>query len=477
MRAPSVTSIFAMLSLMLVLSGLDQTVLSTALPSIVDSLHGQHLAPWVFSAYLMASTAVIPLYGKLADRWGVRRPLLVATAIFTLGSLACALATSMPALVGARALQGLGGGGLMTMTMLAVASIYPQPAERGRRMGLLGAVYGISTLVGPLVGGLLLQVASWHWAFMINVPLAGLAWLVLQRSAFGASRPAQHRLDLAGAALLALGLTSLLLATRGDLGAQSQWLAAAAGCALLLAWGWLASRVEDPVLPLTLFRSRPFAATAAVSILNGVALFATVVYLPLYLQRGLGYSAIGSAGHTFPLMLGVMLAAQVSGRALRGGHSVGVLTAVAAALMALGFVGLTAVLWWAHVAAWAMGVALFPVGAGLGLMFPLVTVVAQRSAPVAQMGVATAIPVMLRSLGGALGVAALGEGLSRHMAQAAAAGIASREQAAQALASGVASICLWCCLAALAALGLSRGMQLRPAARPAETGAPAKTPA
>ena len=189
---------------MLVLSGLDQTVLSTALPAIVASLHGQQGASWVFSAYLMASTAVIPLYGKLADRWGVRPLLLMATALFALGSAACAAATSLPLLVAARALQGLGGGGLMTLTMLAVASLYP-PAERPRRMGLLGAAYGVATLVGPLAGGLLLSWAAWPWAFLINLPGALLALLVLARTAFGTARPQPRRFDLAGAALLAAG--------------------------------------------------------------------------------------------------------------------------------------------------------------------------------------------------------------------------------------------------------------------------------
>jgi len=450
------STIYATLALMLALSGLDQTVLSTALPTILQSLHGQSLAAWVFSTYLVASTAVIPLYGKLADRAGVRPMLLLSTGLFTLGSMACALAPSMPLLVAARGLQGLGGGGLMTLAMLAVASLYP-PAERGRRMGLLGAVYSLSTLVGPLAGALLLQVASWHAAFWINVPCAAMAWAVLQRSPFGAPHGPRHRLDVAGAALLSAALVALLFATRHDLAPTTSTAAVAAGTGLLLAWIFVEHRAEDPILPLAMFRRLPFAATTAISAASGVLLFAAVVFLPLYLQRGLGLGALGSALHTLPLMVGITVGAQLAGRALRGGASLRALGAIAAASAALGFGGLAVVLQLAHEAAWALALALSPLGLGLGLLFPLVTVVAQRSAPPSQIGIATATPVMLRSLGGALGVALLGESLAQHMARALTAGIGSQAEAA-AMAAGVATICAWCAATALLALAATRAL-------------------
>ena len=458
---------YAMLALMLALSGLDQTVLSTALPTIVQSLHGQSLAAWVFSAYLMASTAVIPLYGKLADRVGVRPMLLLATGLFTLGSLACALAPSMPLLVAARALQGLGGGGLMTLAMLAVASLYP-PAERGRRMGLLGAVYSLSTLVGPLGGALVLQVASWQAAFWINVPCAALAWAVLSRSPFAAPHGPRHRLDVAGAVLLSAALVALLLATRHDLAPATVTAAVAIGIGLLLAWAFVERHAEDPILPLAMFRRAPFAGTAAISAASGVLLFAAVVFMPLYLQRGLGFGALGSALHTLPLMLGITVGAQVAGRALRGGASLRGLGTVAAASAALAFIGLAAVLQFAHEAAWALAVALSPLGLGLGLMFPLVTVVAQRSALPQQIGIATATPVMLRSLGGAFGVALLGESLARHMALAPIAGIGSHATAA-AMAAGLATICAWCAATALLALAATRALPAAPRSSAAPT--------
>lgn len=471
MTPRTASTIYATLALMLALSGLDQTVLSTALPTIVQSLHGEALAPWVFSTYLMASTAVIPLYGKLADRLGVLPMLVWSTALFTLGSIACALAANMPVLVAARAIQGLGGGGLMTLAMLAVASLYPQE-ERGRRMGLLGAVYSLSTLVGPLVGALVLQFASWHVAFWINVPCAALAWVVLQRSPFGAPHGPRHRLDVAGAGLLSAALAALLLSTHHGLAARTSAAALAAGAALLLTWAFVERRAEDPILPLAMFRRVPFAAITAMSAASGVLLFGAVVFLPLYLQRGLGFGPLGSALHTLPLMLGITVGAQLAGRALRGGKSLRALAVIGTASAAIGFVGLAAVLQVAHGTAWALALALSPLGVGLGLLFPLVTVVAQRSAPPQQIGIATATPVMLRSLGGALGVALLGESLARHMARAVAAGIASQAEAAAAMAAGVAAICAWCAAAALLALALSFALPAAPRSL-AGTGAPA----
>lgn len=454
--------IYATLALMLALSGLDQTVLSTALPSIVQSLHGRSLAAWVFSSYLMASTAVIPLYGKLADRAGVRPMLLLSTGLFTIGSVACALAPTMPLLVAARGLQGLGGGGLMTLAMLAVASLYP-PEERARRMGLLGTVYSLSTLVGPLGGAVLLQVTSWQAAFWINVPCAALAWMVLLRSPFGASNAPRHRLDVGGAALLSAALVALLLATSHDLAPARSIASVAIGTMLLLAWFVVERRAQDPILPLAMFRRPPFAATAVISGASGVLLFAAVVFLPLYLQRGLGFSALFSALHTLPLMIGILVGAQLAGRALRNGSSMRAVGALANASAALGFAGLAIVLQFVHEAAWGLALALAPLGFGLGLLFPLVTSVAQRSAPPPQIGIATATPVMLRSLGGALGVALLGESLAQHMSRTVSGGIDSQVEATAAMAAGVATICTWCAATALLALAATRAL---PATQP-----------
>ncbi|MFT3799931.1 MAG: MFS transporter [Burkholderiaceae bacterium] len=480
MTPPSPPTTFAALVLLLVLSGLDQTILSTMLPSIAASLGGRDLAPWVFSAYLMASTAVIPLYGKLADRFGTRPLLLTSTTLFALGSLACAEAGDMRSLVAARALQGLGGGGLMTLTMLAVAALYPL-TERGRRMGLLGAAFGLSTLAGPLIGALLLDALPWTWAFLLNIPGALLALVVLARADFGVMRSHPMPLDWRGAALLSGGLVVLLLAIRSATDAADGSLlprtliaalpvgmppalplALAAG-AMLAAWLIVERRAADPIVHLALFARRPFAVVSLLSALSGVMMFAAVVFVPLFLQQGLGLSPTRSALATLPLMLGITIGGQVAGRMLRDGTAPSRVTAFAALGLNLGFALLVAALHWlpAHGAlptSLGVAVALAPTGLGLGLLFPLISVVAQRSAPPRQLGMATAMPVMLRALGGAFGVALFGELLRHHMASAMAAGLHSRHEAMLAFAGGTARIAGFAAAAALTALLASRGL-------------------
>jgi EmrB/QacA subfamily drug resistance transporter len=400
----------------LVLAALDQTILSTALPSIQAELGRSVHLSWVFSAYLLASTVVIPLYGKLADTLGTKPLLVGAMALFFAGSLACGLSTSMEMLVLARAVQGLGGGGLMTLTMLGVVDLYPEE-QRGRYMGLLGAAYGVSTMFGPLVGAFLVEHLSWHWAFFINVPVA-LAAVGILALAYPRGVPVRHRhaIDYLGAALLAGALITLLLATRSEgLPGVSPWALAAASAVLTLLFVAVEQRVAHPILPLSLFTRGVFSAATAISTISGVALFAAVVFLPLYLQTALHLSPTGSAWHVLPLMMGITLAAVGGGKALRSNGPVRGMALVAGGLMVVSFAALVAVLHLAPEQALALSACVFPLGLGLGLLFPLVTMVAQRSAPLPQMGIATATPIMLRALGGAVGVSLLGSLLTSEM--------------------------------------------------------------
>lgn len=416
MTAPPTRTIHAALMALLVLAGLDQTLLSTALPGIAADLHGQGLVSWVFAAYLIASTVVIPLYGKLADRFGPRPLLVVAGGLFALGSLACALSPSIEALIAARALQGLGGGGLMTLTMLSVSALVP-PAERAHRQGLLGAAYGVATMLGPLIGGVLVQHLSWRWAMALHLPFTAVALLVLARARFGERAATPARLDLAGAALLAATLVCLLLATRsGVVGTAAGWGLLLIGLKLALSWALVERRAADPLIPFSLFRSAAFSAAAAVSLCSGVALFAGVVFLPMYLQSALHLSPTASALYLLPLMLCLTLGARACGRALRAGRSVRDLALAGALAMALAFGALVAVLAQAAATPWAFSLAVVPLGLGLGLLFPVLTAVSQRSAPAQHQGIATATPIMLRALGGALGVSALGTLLAHGMA-------------------------------------------------------------
>lgn len=458
MSRPTPAAVYRALVMLLALAGLDQTLLSSALPTIVADLHGQDQASWVFSAYLIASTIVIPLYGKLADRLGPRPLLLVAGGLFVAGSAACAASPTMPLLVAARGLQGLGGGGLMTLTLLAVATLFA-PQERARRQGLLAAAYGVATMIGPLVGGVLVQQLSWRWALAFNAPLALACATVLARARFGGAAVAPKPLDLAGAGLLAATLACLLMATRnGVVGTAEGWALLALASALGLSFVQVERRAADALIPFALFRESSFRAAAALSTCSGVALFAAVVFLPMYLQTALRLSPTLSALHLLPLMLGLTLAAIACGRALRAGWSPRRLAFGAACAMAAAFAALSWVFGHAADTAWACSLAVTPLGLGLGVLFPILSVVSQRSASLRHIGIATATPIMLRALGGALGVSALGTLLSHGMRSKA---IGSRAGFAAALAGNLQSLYGVVAMVALAGLLVSLALPRR----------------
>jgi len=406
-----------MLVLTLVLAALDQTILSTALPVISRELPGSWPLAWVFSAYLLAATVVIALYGRLADVLGKKPMLLLAIGLFLAGSLACGASQDVRQLVLARALQGAGGGGLMTLAMLTVPDLFA-PDQRGRYQALLGAAYGVSTMFGPLMGGALVEHLSWHWAFWMNVPPAALAWGVLASTLpskpTAAQAPATQgrqrtRVDWLGAALLTAALVLLLLATQHDQlnlpERVSLWLLLALGATFTLAFVWRQKRAVHPLLPLSLFARPAYAAVSFIGTATGVALYAAVVFLPQYLQIGLHLSPTGSAWHLLPLMAGITMAAVTSGKLLRAQRPAVSIARSACMLMLLSFGLMAGVLHWLPAKPLALSAALLPLGLGLGLLFPIVTVVAQRVSPAQHMGIATAAPIMLRSLGGAAGVA------------------------------------------------------------------------
>lgn len=403
----------ALLALLLVLSGLDQTLLSAALPTIVRELGGADRSSWVFTGFLVASTVAIPVYGKLADRWGVKRLLLVAAGLFIVGEGACGAAPTMDALVAARVVQGLGGGGLLTLTLLATSALTP-PHERSARVARLGAAYGLATMAGPLVGAFVTQHLSWRWAFFAALPLALLAWVGLARTTMPQPQGERRPLDWPGAALLAAVLVCALLATRSRvLGASAALGLATAALLLLPVWLWRQRRAADPIVPLSLFGRPGFAANAWLAASVGMALFAAVVFVPLYLQGARHLTPTASAGHLMPLMAGLLLASRRAGAGLRRGTAPRSLALLASIAMAGSLALLAGLLHGDITSPWAVSAVLLPLGAGLGLALPVLTIVAQRAAPPEQAGIATALPMMLRALGGATGVAVLGEYLSR----------------------------------------------------------------
>ena len=323
----------------------------------------------------------------------------------------------MDALIAARALQGLGGGGLMTLTLLAVTALSTLE-ERSARLARLGAAYGVATMGGPLAGAYVTQHLSWRWTFFVAVPLALSAWAGLARTPMGGRglQSGERRpMDWRGALLLAVLLVCALLATRSRaLGTTAAAMLAAAAAALLPVWLWSQRRAADPIVPLSLFSRPGFAANAWLAASTGMSLFAAVVFLPVFMQTVHHLSPTESAWHLLPLMAGLMLASRRSGVRLRRGTAPRSL-AVAASIAMAGSLALLAVLLHAGItSAWALSAVLLPLGVGLGLAMPVLTVVSQRAAPPAHAGIATALPMMLRALGGAAGVALLGEYLARH---------------------------------------------------------------
>ncbi|HEY6523423.1 MAG TPA: MFS transporter, partial [Solirubrobacteraceae bacterium] len=284
----SVTVVFTGLMLVLLMAALDQTIVSTALPTIVGDFGGLSHISWVVTAYLLAQTAVTPVYGKLGDLYGRKIVLQVALVIFLIGSALCGVAQSLTQLIAFRALQGLGGGGLLVGTMAAIGDVVP-PRDRGRYQGFFGAVFGLASVIGPLLGGFFTTTLSWRWIFYVNLPIGVAAFFVLAATLHTKTETAHHRVDYFGAALLAACLSAIVLGL--TLGGNSYaWgspfivFLGVAAVVLLVLFVVVERRAAEPVLPPRLFSNRVFAVTSGVGLIVGFALFGSVTYLPLFLQ-------------------------------------------------------------------------------------------------------------------------------------------------------------------------------------------------
>lgn len=394
----------------MLLAALDQTIVSTALPTIVSDLGGLDHLSWVVTAYLLAATAATPLWGKLGDQYGRKKLFQTAIVIFLVGSALCGLAQSMPQLIGFRALQGLGGGGLMVLSMAIVGDIVT-PRERGKYQGLFGAVFGVTSVLGPLLGGFFTQHLSWRWVFYINLPIGVVALLVIAAVLHIPVRRTKHTIDYLGTFLIAAVATALVLvASLG--GSTWAWgsfpIIALAVLAVVLLVAFVATerRAVEPVLPLKLFRIRTFSLVAVISFVIGFAMFGAMTYLPTFLQVVHGITPTLSGVHMLPMVFGLLITSTGSGQIVsRTGHWK-VFPVTGTALTAVGLLLLSQLS--RSSSTWTMSLYFFVFGAGLGLVMQVLVLAVQNAVGYEDLGVATSGATFFRSIGASFGVAVFG---------------------------------------------------------------------
>jgi len=405
-----VRTIFGALMLVMLLASLDSTIVSTALPTIVGEFGEIAHLSWIVTAYLLAATVVTPLYGKLGDLFGRKIVLQSAILIFLAGSALCGLSHSMGQLIAFRAVQGLGGGGLIVTTTAAIGDIIP-PRERPRYQGLFGAVWGLSTILGPLIGGFFVEQMSWRWIFYINLPL-GLLVVAVIGWAFTAPAPSRRpRIDVAGAALLAIALTALILLT--SLGGNSlPWGSpaalglAAASLAGLAGFAAVERSASEPILPLALFRNSVFVIACAVGCIVGLSMFGSITFMPLYLQIVKGITPTHAGMALAPMMAGMLVTSIGSGRII---HRIGryrPFPIVGTAVMTLGL-ALLATLKLGTAVPVACGFVML-LGLGMGLVMQVLILAVQNAVEHRHLGVATSGATLFRSIGGSVGVSVFG---------------------------------------------------------------------
>src|SRR5471032_1269770 len=399
-----VRAVFFGLMVVMGLGALDQSIVATALPRIVSDLGGMAYLSWVVTAYVLASTATMPLYGKLADQYGRRPMIFTALITFLLGSALCGLAQDMTQLIIFRAIQGLGAGGFMPLAQIIIGDLVP-PGERGKRQGMVPIVFAVTSVLGPVLGGVITDALSWHWIFYVNLPIGAVAFFIIARAMRKPVRMHAHKIDYLGSFLLVGAITAALLVLALG-GTEWPWDAMEIKVFIAIALvmgGWLAvhvGRVDEPVLPPDLCENRTYNIASPV--------------LALFFQLVMGTSPAESGVMTVAMMVGLVLSSTLNGRVLARSGKYKLAQVAGLGVAALSF----AVLAWAMETAqgyWVIEPAIFFLGMGLGMVMPNMTIAVQNALPLARRGVGTALLAFFRSLGGLLGVTGSGAILAHQL--------------------------------------------------------------
>ncbi|MDA8039156.1 MAG: MDR family MFS transporter [Actinomycetota bacterium] len=398
------------LMLGMLLAALDQTIVATALPTIVADLHGGSHIAWVVTSYILAATVSTPLWGKLGDQYGRKGFFQASILLFLLGSILSGLSGSMFMLIACRAVQGVGGGGLMVGAQAIVGDIV-SPRERGRYQGLFGAVFGVASIVGPLLGGIFVDDLSWRWIFYVNIPIGAVALVVIASRVPGHLRRVHHDIDYLGIVVLSLGVTALVLLTSLG-GTTYAWSSSpivvlgVAGAALLAVFAFVERGAKEPVLPLHLFKIRTFSVSSIVGFILGFSMFGAITFLPLFFQVVKGENPTTSGLQLLPLMAGMLVLSIASGQVISRTGRYRVFPVAGTAVIVAGLVLLSRLAPGTSYGFEALYLAVL--GVGLGSVMQVLVLVTQNSVPPSELGVATSGATFFRSIGGSFGAAIFG---------------------------------------------------------------------